>query len=256
MKKIPKADDAAYFEQGGSWAQDRRDGLVKSRRVAWIVASGATAVALCEALALVVLMPLKTVVPYTLMVDRQTGFVQALRPLDAKLVSGDRALTQSFLVQYVIAREGFDRDTVQSDYRKVGLWSAGRARSDYFASMQAANPDSPLARLPQSAIVDVQVKSVTALSNATAMVRYDSRRRDAGGQVQPPQSWVAMIRYGYSGEPLSMADRFVNPLGFQVQRYRRSQEVLPQPEMPTAPVVPLAPDPNRLPTNPQRGNLP
>lgn len=256
MKKTTKPDEAAYFEQGASWAEDRRDGLVKSRRVAWIVAGSAVAVAVCEALALVVLMPLKTVVPYTLMVDRQTGFVQALKPLDAQLVSGDSALTQSFLVQYVIAREGFDRDTVQSDYRKVGLWSAGRARSDYVASMQAGNPDSPLVRFPQSTIVDVQIKSVTPLSNTSAMVRYDSRRRDAGGQVQAPQSWVAMIRYGYSGEPLSIADRFVNPLGFQVQRYRRSQEILPQPELPTVPVAPLALDPNRLPANPQRGNLP
>lgn len=256
MKKTSKPDEAAYFEQGASWAQDRRDGLVKSRRVAWIVASGAMAVALCEALALVILMPLKTVVPYTLMVDRQTGFVQALRPLDAQLVSGDRALTQSFLVQYVIAREGFDRDTAQSDYRKVALWSAGRARSDYVASMQAANPDSPLARYPQSTIVDVQIKSVTPLSNTSAMVRYDSRRRDAVGQVQPPQSWVAMIRYGYSGEPLSIADRFVNPLGFQVQRYRRSQEVLPQPEISAAPIAPATVDSNRPSANPSRGNLP
>ncbi len=54
------------------------------------------------------------------MVDRQTGFVQALKPLDTQLVSGDKALTQSFLVQYVIAREGYDRSTLQADYRKVG----------------------------------------------------------------------------------------------------------------------------------------
>ena len=29
-------------------------------------------------------MPLKTVEPYTLLVDRQTGFVQALKPLDPR----------------------------------------------------------------------------------------------------------------------------------------------------------------------------
>ena len=161
----------AYYAESGSWAQDRQDALRGSRRVAWIVAGVAVLVALCEAVALVALAPLKTVVPYTLMVDRQTGFVQALKPLDAQMISSDRALTQSFLVQYVIAREGFDIDSLQDDYRKVALWSAGPARAAYIAGMQAANPDSPIARYPRSAMIDVAVKSVTSIGATVAMVR-------------------------------------------------------------------------------------
>lgn len=240
------SDEVRYFADGASWAQDRRDALAGSRRIAWIVAGVAATIALCEALALAVLLPLKTVVPYTLLVDRQTGFVQVLKPLDAQLVSADRALTQSFLVQYIIAREGFDRDTLQADYRKVGLWSAGSARAEYIASMQASNPASPLSRLPASAIVDVEVKSVTPLGKESALVRYDTRRRDAGGERAPTRAWVAAIRYGYSGEPLDVADRYVNPLGFQVHRFRRSEEVVP----------PIASPPPIAPTSPRRGSEP
>src|SRR3546814_3839138 len=86
------------------------DALRASRRTAWWVAGGAAFIAVCEALALLFLTPLKSVEPYTLLVDRQTGFVQQLKPLDAETISANRALTQSFLVQYVIAREGFDID--------------------------------------------------------------------------------------------------------------------------------------------------
>src|SRR3546814_6281119 len=63
-------------------------------------------------------------------------FVQQLKPLDAETISADRALTQSFLVQYVIAREGFDIDALQSDYRKVALWSSGSARQTYLSDIQ------------------------------------------------------------------------------------------------------------------------
>ena len=63
------------------------------------------AVALAEAAALMLLMPLKTAVPYTLLVDRTTGFVQALKPLDPNAVTPDQALVQSMLAQYVMARE-------------------------------------------------------------------------------------------------------------------------------------------------------
>lgn len=215
-----------YFDDAASWARDREQLARTSKRTAWIVAALAFAVAVLEAIALLLLTPLKRVEPITLMVDRQTGYVQALRPLDAELVSPDHALTQSFIVQYVIAREGFDIDSLQSDYRKVALWSAGMARSDYLAKMQANNPDSPLARYPRSAIVEVRVKTVTSIGQNSVLVRFDTIRRDASAQGGATNSWAAVVRYTYAHEPLSVADRFINPLGFQVLRYRRSQEAL------------------------------
>jgi len=227
-KKQSEALDA-YFTEAGSWARDRQNELRASRRVAWIVAAVAAGVALFEAVALLLLVPLKTVVPYTLLVDRETGYVQALKPVDAQLVSSNTALTRSFLVQYVIAREGYDYDSLQANYRKVGLWSAGDARRAYLAYMQASNPDSPLVRYPRPTVVDVQGKSVTPLNKSVAMVRFSTQRRDQGGRDHPVNNWVSVIRYRYSGEPMSVADRYVNPLGFQVTRYNKSVETLTVP---------------------------
>ena len=228
MKKQSREALDAYFAQGDSWARDRQDELRSSRRIAWIIASVAAIVALFEAIALLLLIPLKTVVPYTLMVDRQTGFVQELKPLDAQLVSSRAALTQSFLVQYVIAREGYNYDSLQTDYRKVALWSAGDARRDYLAVMQAANPQSPLTRYPSTTVVDVQIKSVTPLGQNVSMVRFQTTRRDTGGHDYAAQQWVSVVRYTYSGAPMSAADRYLNPLGFEVTRYNRSAETLPE----------------------------
>ncbi|WP_447407024.1 VirB8/TrbF family protein, partial [Clostridium perfringens] len=88
-----------------SWALDREVQAARSRRTAWTVAGVAVAVGLFEAVALAMLAPLKTVEPITLLVDRQTGFVQALNPLAPQRVAADEALTQSYLAQYVTARE-------------------------------------------------------------------------------------------------------------------------------------------------------
>jgi type IV secretion system protein VirB8 len=230
MKKTSRDSLDAYYGQAESWAHDQQDALRASRKVAWIVASAAAAIAVCEAFALIALLPLKTVVPYTLLVDRHTGFVEALKPLDANTVAPDKALTQSFLVQYVIARESFDYDALQSNYRKTVLWSADPARADYVSSVQYSNPGSPLARFPRTTVVETRVKSVSPLGTGAALVRFETQRRDAGAQVQPPRAWVAVIRYRFSGEPMTREDRFVNPLGFQVLRYRRDAEALPEPE--------------------------
>lgn len=226
MKKVEREALDAYYREAGSWADDQRLGLVRSRRIAWIIAIVATAMAAMLTLAILFLTPLKTVEPYTLLVDRNTGYVQALKPLDAEKIAPDRALTQSFLVQYVITRESYDFSTVQSDYRKVMLWSADSARTGYSTTMQATDPASPLVRYPRSATVQTQVKSVSPLGPESALVRFETQVRDRGGRVQQAQSWVAVIRYRYSTAPMSTEDRFLNPLGFQVTRYRRDAEIL------------------------------
>jgi type IV secretion system protein VirB8 len=215
-----------YYEQSGSWAAERIEEIRASRRTAWIVAIIASVAVLAEALALAWLAPLKTVVPYTLLVDRQTGFVQKLDPIAADKISPGSALTQSFLVQYVLARESFDIATVQAEYRKVMLWSAATAQNEYSSAMQVTNPESPLSRLPRSTRLEARVLSVSSLAKDTALVRFETNRRDASGLSPQPDNWVALVRYRYSNAAMSVEDRFLNPLGFQILHYRKNMESL------------------------------
>jgi len=227
-----------YYQEAGSWAHDKLEMLERSRRLAWWIALAAIFSAVLLVMALIILLPLKTIVPYTLLVDRHTGFVETLKPLDAEKTSVDSALTQSFLVQYVTAREGFDIDAVQNDYRRVSLWSAEPERSQYARHMQASSPDSPLTLYPKSTMIDVVIKSVTSLGPQTSLVRFDTQRRDADGHIEVARAWASVIHYQYSNAPLAQTDRFINPLGFQVLRYHRSSEALgaPEPAVPSSPL--------------------
>lgn len=214
-----------YYREAETWSADREAQRERSQRTAWIIAGGAALIAVLEAFALIMLVPLKSVEPYTLMVDKQTGYVQALKPLDQDKLTADAALTRSFLVQYVIARESFDIDGLNADYRKVALWSAGEARDGYVNAMQASNPASPLVSLPRRTTIQTQVRSVSSLGADSAMVRFATIRTDPGGRAQVPQLWAAVIKYRFSEASMSAEDRFTNPLGFQVLRYRRDAEI-------------------------------
>lgn len=224
----------AYYDEARSWSEDRAAELHKSRRLAWIVAIIAGVIALLEAIALVFLVPLKTAVPYMVMVDRQTGHVETLDPLDQAKVAPDAALTRSFLAQYVVARESYSAPAVRSDYRKVALWSADEARQQYLALMQPSNAASPFATLPRSAQVEVRLQSVSSLGPDTALVRFQTLRTDPGGSGQPAQAWAAVLKYRFSAKAMSAADRLDNPLGFQVVRYRRDAEMAPPTPTPSA----------------------
>ena len=220
--------DLSKVEVADSWGRSVTQDLERSRRTAWIVASVATAIALLLAIALVLLLPLKTVEPYTLLVDRQTGNVEALAPLDAQQITPDSALTRSLLVQYVIARESFDASNYDRDYQKVGLWSSGEARQRYIALMQANNPLSPLSYLPRGGSLKTEVKSISSLGPDRSLVRFETIRTEPGASSQAPRDWQAIINYGFSQAPMSEADRLINPLGFRVTRYRRDTETIPE----------------------------
>lgn len=217
-----------YYQAAESWSDDRNRRIERSRKIAWMIAGVLATIALFEALALVLLIPLRRDVPYTLMVDRQTGYVQALRPLEEDRIAADTALTRSFLAQYVVAREGFSAGSIQDNYRKVGLWSADRARQRYLAQMRSNNPSSPLASLPPGASIDVDLRSISALDSDTALVRFETIQTDRAGQPSLVQNWAAVINYRYVDAAMSTEDRLANPLGFQVTRYRRDPETLPR----------------------------
>jgi type IV secretion system protein VirB8 len=227
-----------YYREAATWNHDRVRAARSSQRTAWYVAGAAVTVAILEAIALAVLTPLKTVEPYTLMVDRTTGYVQAVKPLDPATIAPDKALTQSFLVQYVTSRESFDFATLQPDYRKVALMSGESARSSYLAAMQASNPASPINTFPRGTVVQTRIKSVSPVGKDTAFVRFDTVRTEHNGQSHVPAPWVATIRYQYSGEPMKLEDRFVNPLGFRVLSYRRDPEAPPPAPVPLAAPAP------------------
>ena len=213
-----------YYRGGDSWAADVDAATRTSRRAAWWVAGAATVVAVFEAVALMVLAPLKTVVPYTILVDRQTGYVETVRGLQPGPMTQAAAVTQSFLVQYVIARETFDATDLSDNYRKVSLWSAGDARGAYQREMQKTNPASPLNLYRATTLVTTTIKSVSVLSPNSALIRFDTVRHDNGAPSGEQRAWAAVVGFRYTGAPMTMGDRFINPLGFQVSSYRRDAE--------------------------------
>jgi type IV secretion system protein VirB8 len=242
MSQLPPGEREAckrYFEGAASWSADVNDALRASRRIAWIIAAAALLVAVLEALALAALAPLKTVVPLAITVDRQTGYVEAQAGLKPGALSQNQAVTQSYLVRYVMAREGFDATDLTSAYHQVMLWSAGDARAQYDQLMRKTTPDSPLNLYTAATQLSVTIESVSLLTPTTALVRFITTRHEAGGGGGPPRYWAAAIAFRYSDAPMSMGDRFINPLGFQVTRYRKDAE---------APVADALPsDPSRPP---------
>lgn len=216
-----------------------------SRRHAWVVTAMLIVICAAQAAAIAIMLPLKDVVPYTILVDRQTGYMETVRAVNTGALKDDEAVVSSFLAQYVLQRETFDPADFEARYKRVALWSADQARTDYIDSYRGG-PQSVLAGMRPGSTIAVRVKSIEVLSNTTARVRFDLTRSDPG-MVPETRDYQTLATFRFTGAPMRMEDRLINPLGFQVTAYRRDAEFVtaanePPPALPAAGTA-LATDP-------------
>ncbi|MBL8549037.1 MAG: type IV secretion system protein [Hyphomonadaceae bacterium] len=233
-RRFPAADDEArglaqpnpMQNVALDFAEETVREAQRGRKWAWRAVFVLLLVCAAQAAAIALLLPLRDVSPYTILVDRQTGYMEIARGVETGgELSQDQALVHAFLAQYVLQRETFDPADFQERYRRVAIWSADQARADYVALYQG-EANSLLASVRPGTVIAVTVKNIELLSDSSARVRYELTRRDPGAEPQRAD-WQALIGFRFTGAPMRMADRLINPLGFQVTHYRRDPEWTP-----------------------------
>ena len=213
-----------YYVASLSWVDDRVRTERRMRKIAWGVAAAAGTLSLVLAITMMLMMPLKSVQPYVVTVDQQTGAVEVATTLKDGKLSENEAVIQAELANYVRTRETFDATDLATSYRRVQLRSSGNVRSAYVAAMAADNPASPLRALSPGDTVTVRIKSVSLVGQGAGLVRFDAERSAAGGKIIDSRAYVSAVSFGFNDRPLRLEDRFDNPLGFVVMRYRRDAE--------------------------------
>jgi type IV secretion system protein VirB8 len=224
-----------YFEQATAWDKGLSDLLHKSNKRAWIVAFCFTSIAVLEACALLALMPLKTVEPFVIRVDNHTGYTDVVSNLTNTQgeieETAQEALDKFFLGQYLRHREGYQWETRDYDRNLVGLMSDMAIQQEYAEYTDPRFLDAPINLYRDSAEVKVTITGINFLTTqtrknhniTTAMVRY-TKQIIKKGEKNPITHWVATISYSYKNAVMSVSDRQINPLGFQVIKYRNDQE--------------------------------
>ena len=215
------------YEEGATWDYDLYGQLRQSRKRAWILALGASLMALLSVLALVLVLPLKEFAPYVITHHAETGYIEVTRGFQPGDLSENEAITMSNLVRYLTARETYDPTDLRKQFEYVTLHSQGKALDEYNERFARDNPKSPTKEYGHHTTVSVQIKNVNFLNSQTATIRFQTEKR-IQGRDPLVEHWVSILGFRYVQSPASLKDRFINPLGFQVTSYRKDQEFIPQ----------------------------
>ncbi|WP_300178610.1 virB8 family protein [uncultured Aliivibrio sp.] len=214
-----KDTDALDFEASKSLM------IANSEHRAWSITKGACALTVLSWVALVLLMPLKTEVPYVAMVNEVTGYTQLLTTLSEETISKQDALDAFWVGNYVRNREVYDWYTIQDSYDSTLLMSSPDVGRDYANIFEGDDAlDSVWGKRFKA---QVRLLSKPIIKNNIATVRFEktlsSVEESRKGQST---TWIATLGFKYKADAQSDEQRLKNPLGFEVVSYRLDPELM------------------------------
>lgn len=214
--------ESADFEKSKS---SQLKGLMK---VAFVIAGISVVLNLLLGGTIASMMPLKTVEPYLLYVDRSTGHAEVRQPLAEVLPTYGEEADKYFIEQYVMARESYDWGLAQRNYQTVQIfsWTNSSVFNEYDNFIKSVK--SPLTVLGDRSRVVVNIRATSLdTSTSTSTVRFTKTVVGADGRPSPtiPATyWIATIRYEYPNPKLKPEERRLNPLGMKITSYQLIQE--------------------------------
>jgi type IV secretion system protein VirB8 len=208
------------------WYEDRYQSIYISRNRWFVTALAAGGLAILQALALVLLIPLKTAVPF-LIKEELSGAITTVRPLMGdESVTYNESVKKFFLSRYVTCRETFDLSDLKENYHAVELMSDDNETTLFNSYIAPTNPQNPFKLYNQNTKRFIRPKSITFLNNQTALIRFTAIEKRSNAEEKQSQ-WIATVGFRFGQVPAVETERLVNPLGFLVTNYRVDQEVIP-----------------------------
>lgn len=218
-----------FIQSAASFNRSEIDMVRRNSKIAWRISIACLIITGMAIGAVAALTPLKTVEPFVIRVDNNTGATDIVTTLKQSEKSYGEVMDKYWLSQYIKYREGYDWQTIQSTYDATMLLSAQPVQQEFAKIFNGNNPNAPHKVLKDNYKVVVTVKAISFVGQM-AQIRFDKQLIPISGdltKVNPPQSLIATVAYEYINQPMQEKDRQVNPLGFQITSYRVDPETTP-----------------------------
>lgn len=215
------------YNRALTWEASRLELIYNSEHKAWILTKILFFCVVLLCVAIICALPLKTVEPFVIQVDKSTGMSTILKIANTQEIPVDEMMNKYWLSQYVLSRETYDWRTLNQEYVKVRELSMPNI-FDVYASQFGQQKDSLEMKLKDNYRIDVKLKSIVINSDSIATIRFSKTTvNNQTGDVQGENSFTATIGFEYFPDfKVTEERRIINPFGFKVTSYRIDPEIV------------------------------
>ncbi|GMO62357.1 MAG: type IV secretion system peptidoglycanase PtlE [Rickettsiales bacterium] len=168
----------------------------------------------------------KSLVPYVIELEDKSGVPTVVEQLNKTHFTADMTLKRYFLYHFIKAIEGYNPGTFKDDYKMIRLLASPGVWRQVSSKINPRNEKSPAILIGNRGLIDFQLKSMAFVTPNKATVRFTTKNQ---GQVEgfpEGQAMILDIEFVFADVQLSLEDRYINPLGFQVVRYVLDNEIV------------------------------
>lgn len=162
------------------------------------------------------IMSSKSLEPYVIEVESKTGIATIVNQLTAQNFTGDQVIRRYFINQFIQAASGYDPKTYKQDVDKIRLFSTPDVYNEFRARINARE-------LGVDSKIEVRIKSVQFTDANTAQIR--TLRLISNNDKTSTKDEIITMNFFFTDLNLTMEERLINPLGFQVSKYAIADEV-------------------------------
>lgn len=220
LNDVGNVPNVAYEKARQQWAERMGEPIVERNR--WFLMALFLAFALLVSLlALKHLTPLKTVVPYAIKIDQDTGEIRGAPVEASKFVLGT-AEKKYFISRWVRNIIDLEPRVTEKNLREAFGFVRGKAVDEYKDFMTKTRP---LARLQEEKTLSrrADIVSIIIESENTANIRFVTEERQVGS-APVRQRYVAFITYEVV-PPTTDLEMLENPLGIFITHFVISEEI-------------------------------
>lgn len=208
-----------------SWETSRLELIEKSEKKAWLTARVSGGLVVLLVIAIFMLCPLKTVEPFVIETNKETGLSQLVEIADPEKIPVSEVMNKYWISQYVISRESYDWYSLQHDFEVTRELSMSDVFAPY-AKQFDGSKNSLDQQLGDSWRYVISIKSIVLNSDSLATVRFSRKKLAKRNGSDTISNWTATISFEYHPTfVVSDERRLVNPFGFKVTTYRLDPEL-------------------------------
>jgi type IV secretion system protein VirB8 len=211
-KKEPKV-------QVRSWYSNRYQIVVVQRNILLILTACSIISVSVAVLFVKKIIASKSLDPYVIELEQKTGVATIVDNETATRFTGNDAVKRYFIQKFLDAALAYDPRTYKDNVEEVRLFSVPKVYADFKSRI---NPR----QLGVGGKIDVRIKSMRYIDSSNLRLRIlRSIKVNENSPIIKKDEIVTMTFYFAPNISLTMEERMVNPLGFQVSKLLIEEEI-------------------------------
>jgi len=170
----------------------------------------------------------KSLEPYVIELEEKTGIPTVVDQVTLTQLTANMSVKKYFLYLFLNAVEGYSPLSYKEDYKRAMLFSTPYVFRAIRTKINIKNANSPAAKISSKGKIIIKIKSFQFLQPNLVQIRMriEPVGRTSGFSVR---NVVTYVRFRFANLNLTTAERYINPLGFQITEYKVTDELIATP---------------------------